>query len=93
MAEVQKISVAVTAEQVNALRDAVETGEYATTSEVVREALRDWLRKHDLRAEELKHLREQWKSGKASGAARTVDFNATRAAARRRLKKAIRRSA
>jgi antitoxin ParD1/3/4 len=93
MSEVRKVSVALTAEQVDALRSAVETGEYATTSEVVREALRDWQRKHELRAEELKHLREQWKSGKASGKARTIDFNATRAEARRRAKKEVRRSA
>lgn len=93
MSDVQKISVALTAGQVEALRSAVATGEYATTSEVVREALREWQRRHELRAEELKHLREQWKSGKASGKGRPVDFEATRAEARRRAKKAVRRSA
>jgi Arc/MetJ-type ribon-helix-helix transcriptional regulator len=42
MASVEKVSVALTNEQVSALRAAVETGEYATTSEIGREALRDW---------------------------------------------------
>jgi hypothetical protein len=34
--DIQKISVAVTGEQLAALRAAVETGEYATTSEIIR---------------------------------------------------------
>ena len=42
MADIQKVSVALTGEQVAALKAAVEAGEYATTSEIVREALRDW---------------------------------------------------
>ncbi|HEV2485930.1 MAG TPA: hypothetical protein VGT08_10385 [Terracidiphilus sp.] len=39
MPEVQKISIALTAEQIGTLKSAVETGEYATTSEIVREAI------------------------------------------------------
>jgi Arc/MetJ-type ribon-helix-helix transcriptional regulator len=39
--DVQKISIALTAEQVAALKAAVDAGEYATTSEVVRDAIRD----------------------------------------------------
>ncbi|WP_316159971.1 ribbon-helix-helix domain-containing protein [Bradyrhizobium sp. SZCCHNRI20481] len=42
MASVEKLSVALTSEQVSALKTAVESGEYATTSEIVREAVRDW---------------------------------------------------
>ncbi len=41
MPDVQKISIALTAEQVAALKAAVDAGEYATTSEVVRDAIRD----------------------------------------------------
>ena len=40
MADIQKVSVAPTGEQVAALRAAVGSGEYATTSEIVREAQR-----------------------------------------------------
>ncbi|WP_315812333.1 hypothetical protein [Bradyrhizobium sp. SZCCHNR2028] len=40
MASVEKLSVAPTSEQVLALNTAVESGEYATTSEIVREAVR-----------------------------------------------------
>ena len=50
--------VALTNEQVAALKAAVETGECATTSEIVREALRDWQLKRELRREDIKRLRQ-----------------------------------
>jgi antitoxin ParD1/3/4 len=42
MPEIHKVSVALIGEQVTALKSAVAAGEYATTSEIVREAIRDW---------------------------------------------------
>ena len=42
MANVEKVSVALTSDMVAVMRKAVESGEYASNSEVVREALRDW---------------------------------------------------
>jgi antitoxin ParD1/3/4 len=88
MPEIQKVSIALTGEQVAALKAAVETGEYATTSEAIREALRDWQWKRELRGEDLKHLRELWRQGKASGPAVPLDLVETRKEAQRRLKKA-----
>jgi antitoxin ParD1/3/4 len=88
MPEIQKISVALTAEQVRVLKSAVETGEYATTSEIVREALRDWQWKREMRDEELSRLRELWREGKASGSAAPLDLAETREAARKKLGKA-----
>lgn len=85
MPDVQKISIALTGEQIGALKAALETGEYATTSEIVREALRDWQFKRELRQEDLKRLRQHWDQGKQSGAAVPVDFASARRAARRRL--------
>ena len=85
MPEVQKVSIALTGEQVCALRAAVETGEYATTSEIVREAIRDWQFKRELRREDLNRLRQMWDEGKASGAASPVDFDNARREARQRL--------
>jgi len=85
MPDVQKVSVALTGEQLGALRAAVETGEYATTSEIVREAIRDWQFKRELRQEDLRHLRQLWDQGKASGAAAPVDFYNARREARQRL--------
>jgi antitoxin ParD1/3/4 len=47
--KIQKVSVALTGEQITTLNAAVATGEYATTSEIVREAIRDWQFKRELR--------------------------------------------
>lgn len=92
MPDIQKVSVALTSEQVSVLKDAVDTGEYATTSEAVREALRDWKWKRDLRNDELNHLREHWRAGKASGAAVPLSFVDARKEAKQRLKKSMKRT-
>jgi antitoxin ParD1/3/4 len=93
MADIQKISVALTAEQIHSLKAAVETGEYATTSEIVREALREWQWKRELRGEDLKRMRELWNKGKSSGPATPLNMAETRNQARLRLKKATERTA
>ncbi|MFZ0359195.1 MAG: type II toxin-antitoxin system ParD family antitoxin, partial [Terriglobales bacterium] len=49
MPNVEKISIALPPEMVAVVRRAVETGEYASSSEVVRDALRDWTQKRSLR--------------------------------------------
>jgi antitoxin ParD1/3/4 len=87
MPDIQKVSIALTGEQLAFLKDAVETGEYATTSEAIREALREWQWKRELRGEELDFLREKWRAGVASGPAIKVDMSELREEARRRLKK------
>jgi antitoxin ParD1/3/4 len=86
MPDVQKVSVALTSEQLLSLKAAVEAGEYATTSEIVREAIRDWQFKREMRREDVRRLREAWDQGKASGAANPVDFEELRRDARQRLK-------
>jgi antitoxin ParD1/3/4 len=93
MPEIQKISIAVTSEQLNSIKTAVDAGEYATTSEVVREALREWQRQRELRGEELNRLRALWQQGKASGQASELDTDSTLAEARRRLDQAARQIA
>ena len=42
MAKVQKISISLPKEMVDDIRYAVDSGRYATASEVVREAVREW---------------------------------------------------
>jgi antitoxin ParD1/3/4 len=88
MSDIQKVSVALTNEQITALRAAVESGEYATASEAVREALRDWQWKRRMRNEDIERLRKLWQEGKNSGEMVRVDFAATHKLAQRRLKKA-----
>jgi antitoxin ParD1/3/4 len=84
MSNIEKISVALTAEQVAALRAAVSTGEYATTSEIVREALREWQLKRELRQEEVKRLRQLWDGGIASGPGKLRNIDQVKKEARRR---------
>jgi antitoxin ParD1/3/4 len=88
MGDIQKVSVALTSGQLATLKALVDAGEYATTSEIVREALRDWQYRRELREEERNRLRQLWDEGKASGDAGPVDFAALREEARRRLKAA-----
>lgn len=90
MAGIEKISVALTAEQVAALRAAVDAGEYATTSEIVREAVRDWQLKRELRKEDINRLRELWDRGLAGGSAGRVNMRELRDEARARLKRTAR---
>jgi antitoxin ParD1/3/4 len=88
MPDIQKVSVALTSEQVFSLKAAVDAGEYATTSEIVREAVRDWQFKREMRQEDIRRLREAWDQGKASGPATPLDFAGLRKEARKRLKRA-----
>ena len=60
MASIEKISIALPQEMVSTVRRAVESGEYSSSSEVVREALRDWTQKRTLRAMGLEELRRVW---------------------------------
>ncbi|MCP4563231.1 MAG: type II toxin-antitoxin system ParD family antitoxin [Bosea sp.] len=67
MAQVEKVSIAVTPEMAAMLRRAVASGDYASSSEVVREALRDWKERRTLRSEAVAELRKLWDEGLASG--------------------------
>ena len=57
MASIEKISIALPQEMVEKVREAVDAGEYASSSEVVREALRDWNQKRVLHQQGLNELR------------------------------------
>lgn len=61
MSTVEKISIALPPEMVTIVRQAVEAGEYASSSEVVRDALRDWTQKRSLRRQSIEELRQMWR--------------------------------
>jgi antitoxin ParD1/3/4 len=61
MPSVEKISIALPPEMVAQVRHAVKTGEYASSSEVIRDALRDWTRKRTPRADSIDDLRALWR--------------------------------
>jgi len=61
---VEKISIALPPEMVASLRQAVDAGEYSSSSEVVREALRDWNHKRQLQQSGIEELRNLWKAAR-----------------------------
>ncbi len=85
MPNVEKVSIALTPEMLAVVREAVESGEYASTSEVMREALRDWKRRRALEEKDIEELRRLWTEGLESGPGRFADMAAIKAEARRRL--------
>ena len=72
MPTVEKISIALTKDIAALVRETVKRGEYASTSEVIREALRDWQRKRATQ----KGLRYLWKTGIESGGEGALDMEA-----------------
>lgn len=85
MANVEKISVALTPEMAALVRDAVESGEYASNSEVIREALREWKQKRLLQLQNIDEVRQLWQEGIESGAGSYVDIEAIKQEERKRL--------
>ncbi len=61
------MTITMPAEMAETLRQTVAGGEYASTSEVVREALRDWARSRDVERQDLEVLRKAIRSGLESG--------------------------
>lgn len=53
MGPAEKVSITMTADMLREVRESVEAGEYASTSEVLRDAVRLWRRR---RAEDAEHL-------------------------------------
>ncbi|MGV1755220.1 ribbon-helix-helix domain-containing protein [Agrobacterium sp. CG674] len=85
MPNVEKVSVSMTPQHAELLRDAVKSGAYASGSDVVREAMRDWSAKWMQKIEDIAKLRVMWEEGKASGPAVEVDFDAVLDEARQEI--------
>ena len=85
MPTVEKLSIALTQEMAKEVRMAVKTGEYASSSEVIREALRDWQRKRAFQDQEIEELRSLWREGVESGKGRYGSMEEIKQAARKRL--------
>ena len=79
MNTMERITITLTPEMAQAVRGAVEAGEYASTSEIIREALRDWRHKRALQEQEFADLRAKVQEGLDDIAAgRVHDFDAER---------------
>lgn len=57
MQSAEKISITMTPEMLRLIRESVEAGEYASTSEVIRDAMRVWQRRREEHAETLKSIK------------------------------------
>jgi antitoxin ParD1/3/4 len=87
MPTVEKVSVAISSDLLEMVKKAVATGEYASASEVIREALRDWKLRQPLRQVEVERLRKAWTDGMASGEAQPFDIEEIKQRARGRFEK------
>ena len=65
MPTVEKLSIALPSEMAALVRRAVDVGEYSSNSEVIRDALRDWTHKRNLREQGISHLRKLWQEAVA----------------------------
>ena len=79
MAEIERMTITLPADMVAVVKSAVKGGDYASTSEVVREALRDWKTKRALQLQELAALKAEIDKGLADLAeGRVKDFDTGR---------------
>jgi antitoxin ParD1/3/4 len=74
MATVEKISIALPPDMAALVRDAVGSGEYASSSEVIRDALREWKHKRVLRQKAIEELRAAVQEGLNSGPGENLDI-------------------
>jgi antitoxin ParD1/3/4 len=79
MSTIERMTITMPADMAAIVKGAVEGGDYASTSEVVREALRDWKAKRAIQIHELEALKADIDKGLADVAAgRLKDFDADR---------------
>lgn len=67
------LTISLSSQQISRLQDAVESGSYASNSEVVRDALRLWEERQELRDLEMARLKRAYDEGMASGEGRSID--------------------
>ena len=79
MAGIERLTITLPADMAAIVRGAVEGGDYASSSEVVREALRDWKTKRAIQLKEMESLKADIDRGLADLAeGRVKDFDAAR---------------
>ena len=63
MSDIERLTITLPADMAATVKGAVGDGDYASSSEVIREALRDWKRKRALQNQELGALRTDIAAG------------------------------
>ncbi|MBB5574516.1 type II toxin-antitoxin system ParD family antitoxin [Rhizobium paranaense] len=89
MAPVEKMTIALTPEMAGFIRNAVDAGDYASTSEAIREAVREWKERRDLLGYTTEELRDLVNEGLASGPSAHESMADVKAEARRRLQATV----
>jgi antitoxin ParD1/3/4 len=85
VATIERLTITLPAEMAGLVKGAVDEGDYASASEVIREALRDWKVKRELRLGQLNELRSDIDRGLADVAeGRFAEFDVKRIIARGR---------
>lgn len=67
------LTISLSQQQIARLHEAVASGSYASNSEVLRDALRLWEQRQELRELEMNRLKRAYDEGMASGEGRSVD--------------------
>jgi antitoxin ParD1/3/4 len=62
MATVEKLSITLPSEMVSAIKERVEAGDYASTSEVLRDAMRNWMRQEEEHSQRMKAIKARIQS-------------------------------
>lgn len=85
MGAIERLTITLPTDMAGVVKGAVDDGDYASTSEVIREALRDWKLKRELRLRQLAALKADIDRGLADVAqGRVANFDAERIIARGR---------
>lgn len=85
MGAIERLTITLPADMAGLVKGAVDDGDYASTSEVIREALRDWKLRRELRLGQLAELKADIARGLADVAGgRIADFDVQRIIARGR---------
>jgi antitoxin ParD1/3/4 len=74
MADIERMTIVFPEQMAAEIRATVKAGEYASTSEAVRDAVRLWRDRREMRGLERDALRRVWDEGKASGIAGRHDM-------------------
>lgn len=85
MAAAEELSIALTPELATDVRQAVASGEYASTSAVISDALRAWKEQRHNQALKTDELRRLWNEGVNSGESNVLDGEAVKRRGRDRL--------
>ncbi len=79
------MTISLSPQQASRIKKAVEDGAYASNSEVVRDALRLWEQREELRTLELARLKQAYAEGMASGPGREAKADDLLVAFKRKL--------